>query len=116
MALNTGKTKFMIFRTRGKPTDVNDCQIVYNSTEIGLDTDPLLVTPIDRIHNNGNEKSFKLLGVYFDEYLSFDAHVKHLCNKLSKTLFSLNKIKNFVNLEALKNYTMHLCIRQSVTV
>ncbi len=45
------------------------------------------------MHNDGNEKSFKLLGVYFDEYLSFDSHVKHLCNKLSKTLFGLNKIK-----------------------
>jgi hypothetical protein len=102
MALNTGKTKFMIFRTRGKPIDVNDCQVVYNSSEIGHDTNPLLVTPIERVHNNGNERSFKLLGVYFDEYLSFDSHVKHLCNKLSKTLYSLNKIKNFVNLDALK--------------
>jgi hypothetical protein len=40
MALNTGKTKFMIFRTRGKPIDVNDCQVVYNSSEIGHDTNP----------------------------------------------------------------------------
>jgi hypothetical protein len=35
--------------------------------------------------------------------LSFEAHVDQLCKKKdSKTLFSLNKIKNFVNLEALK--------------
>ncbi len=93
MALNTGKTKFMIFRTRGKFIDDNDCHLVYNSTEIGQETDPMLVSPIERVHNNGLEKSFKLLGVFFDEYLSFDSHVSHLCNKISKTLFSMNRIK-----------------------
>jgi hypothetical protein len=102
MALNTSKTKFMIFRTRGKNISEQDCQLVYNSTEIGKETDPLLVTPLERVHNNGAEKSFKLLGVYFDEYLSFDVHVDQLCKKVSKTLFSLNRIKNFVNSEALK--------------
>jgi hypothetical protein len=101
MALNTSKTKFMIFRTRGKPINEEECRLVYNSTEIGIDTDPLLVSPIERVHNNGVEKSFKLLGVYFDEYLSFEAHVNHLCVKLSKSLYCLNKVKNFVNVEAL---------------
>jgi hypothetical protein len=73
MALNTGKTKFMSFRTRGKFIDDNDCNLVYNSTEIGHESDPMLISPIERVHNNGLEKSFKLLGVYFDEYLSFDS-------------------------------------------
>ncbi len=54
MALNTGRTKFMIFRTRGKPVNENDCQLVYNSTEIDFDTDPQLVSPIERVHNDGN--------------------------------------------------------------
>ncbi len=76
MALNTGKTKFMIFKTRGKPVNENDCQLVYNSTEIDFDTDPQLVSPIERVHHDGNEKSFKLSGVYFDEYLSFDSTCK----------------------------------------
>jgi hypothetical protein len=99
MALNTGKTKFIIFRSWGKFIDENECRLVYNSTEIGQDTDPMLVSPIERVHNNGIEKSFKLLGVFFDEYLSFDSNVSHLCNKISKTLFSMNRIKNFVNKE-----------------
>jgi hypothetical protein len=92
----------MIFRTRGKPINENECQLVYNSTEIGLPTDPDLVSPIERVHNAGNEKTFKLLGVYFDEYLSFDSHVSQLCKKISKSLFGINKIKNFVTLDALK--------------
>jgi hypothetical protein len=48
--------------------------------------------------------------------LSLDAHVDQLCKKVSKTLFSLNKIKNFVNLEALKNYIMHSFTHQLLTV
>ena len=52
MALNTSKTKFMIFRTHGKPINEVDCQLVYNSTEIGREIDPLLVTPIERVQNN----------------------------------------------------------------
>jgi hypothetical protein len=102
MALNTNKTKFMVFRTRGKPINEADCHLVYDSTELGYETDPLLVSPIERVHNNGAEKSFKLLGVYFDEYLSFDAHVNHLCMKLSKSLYCLNKVKNFISKESLK--------------
>jgi hypothetical protein len=114
MALNTSKTKFMIFRTRGKPINEVDCQLVYNSTELGLETDPLLVTPIERVHNNGAEKSFKLLGVYFDEYLSFDSHISQLCTKLSKQLFCLNRVKNFVSPEALKKLYFAL-VHSSIT-
>ncbi len=73
--------------------------------------EPLLVTLIERVHNNGNEKSFKLLGVYSDEFLSFDSHISQLCKKISKTLLSLNKIKIFVNVDALENSLMRSCIR-----
>jgi hypothetical protein len=118
ITLNTSKTKFMIFRTRGKNISEQDCQLVYNSTEIGKDTYPLLVTPLERVHNDRAEKSFKLLGVYFDEYLSFDVpvHVEQLSKKVSKTLFSLNRIKNFANPEALKNSIMHSFARPFHTV
>jgi hypothetical protein len=86
MALNVSKTKYIIFRTHRKPIDANDCNIVYNSTEIGQPNNPNLMFPIQRIYNNGPEDSFKLLGVYFDEFLSFDKHISHLCSKISKSL------------------------------
>jgi hypothetical protein len=114
MVLNTSKTKFMIFRTRGKPINEEDCQLVYNSTELGYVTDPLLVSPIERVHNNGNEKSFELLGVYFDEYFSFDAQINHLCNKLSNSLYCLNKFKNFVSADALTKLYFAL-VNSSIT-
>ena len=49
MALNVSKTKFILFRTHNKPVNPLDCVITYNSSEIGLPTDPALVSPIERI-------------------------------------------------------------------
>jgi hypothetical protein len=102
MALNVSKTRFIIFRTHGKPINPEDCNVVYNSTELNHPDDPNLIFPIQRVHNNGNETSFKLLGVHFDEFLSFDKHIANLCQKISKSLYCINRIKNFIDLESLK--------------
>jgi hypothetical protein len=102
MDVNTAKTKFMIFRTRGKAINPIDCQLMFNENEIGLPEDPELIHPIERIHNEGTSRNFKLLGVLFDEFLSFDDHISHLCAKVSKSLFCINRIKNFVSQETKK--------------
>jgi hypothetical protein len=102
MAVNTSKTKFMVFRTRGKMIDPADCRLMFNSNEIGQIENPDLIVPITRVHLDGEEKSFKLLGVHFDEYLSFDAHFTTVCNKISKSLYCLNRVKNFVTPAAMK--------------
>jgi hypothetical protein len=102
MAVNTSKTKFIVFRTRGKRIVPEDCQLMFNGNEIGTVENPNLIVPIVRIHDQGDEKSFKLLGVHFDEYLSFNAHISSVCAKISKSLYCLNRIKNFVTPSALK--------------
>ncbi len=71
MCLNVSKTKYIIFRTHNKPVDPLACNVVYNCTELGLPNDPNLITPIERISFDNPESSFKLLGVLFDEFLSF---------------------------------------------
>jgi hypothetical protein len=102
MMVNASKTKFIIFRTHNKPVNPDDCNIVYNSTEIGLPDDPNMITPIERISNSCNEKCFKLLGILLDEHLSFKYHIDMLCSKLSKSLYCLNRVKNFIDQESLK--------------
>ncbi len=102
MAINASKTKFIVFRTRGKVINPLDCHLVYNGNEIGKPVIPELVYPIERIHNEGLTSSFKLLGVSFDEYLTFDEHISHLCTKISKSLFCENRDKNFVDLKTRK--------------
>jgi hypothetical protein len=71
MAVNTMKTKFIVFRTQGKKINPEECILYFNNNEPGKPVNPNLIYPIDRIYNDGPEKSFKLLGVMFDEYLSF---------------------------------------------
>ena len=46
--------------------------------------------------------AYTLLGVHFDETLSFQHHVDFLCNKLSRALFCINRAKNFLDLKSLK--------------
>jgi hypothetical protein len=102
MAVNTAKTKYIIFRTQGKVINNNECTLLFNNNEPGQPEDPNQISTIDRIHNEGPESSFKLLGVMIDEYLSFNAHISHVCAKVSKSLFCINRIKNFVNKATLK--------------
>ncbi len=56
MAVNTSKTKFLVFRTRGKMIDPADCQLMFNSNEIGQIENPDLIVPITRVHLDGEEK------------------------------------------------------------
>jgi hypothetical protein len=46
MAINTSKTKFIIFRTRGKRIDPEDCRLVFNNNEIGKTEVPNLIYPL----------------------------------------------------------------------
>ena len=102
MAVNATKTKYIIFRTQGKRINPLDCVVLFNNNELNQPDDPEQIFQIERIHNEGETKNFKLLGVLFDEYLSFDDHINNLCAKISKSLFCINRIKNFVRTEALK--------------
>jgi hypothetical protein len=94
MAINTSKTKFILFRTQGKQVDENICKISYNNNEIGKPIDQNLIFNIERIHNGGITKNFKLLGIMLDEYLSFDSHINQLCSKIAKSLYIINRVKN----------------------
>ena len=65
---------------------------------------PELIYPIERIHNNSIPcPAYKILGVYVDENLTFDYHIKTAPNKISKSMFSLNKVKIFLSTSALKS-------------
>ena len=44
-----------------------------------------------------------MLGVFLDENLTFEFHIKQTRNKISKALFPLSKAKNFLSTEALKS-------------
>ena len=100
MAVNISKTKFLVFHSKGgKITNFDNNCILYDENEIGWPHDPALVTPL--AHPIAELRSYKLLGVHFDETLSFNSHVKFLTNKLSRSLFCLNRAKNFLDFRSL---------------
>ena len=80
--------------------------MVCNENEIGKNEDPSLITPLERVHDknpNKESKIYKLLGVYFDECLSFKNHINLICNKINQSLYCINHAKNFLTKKALKS-------------
>ena len=106
MATNTSKTKYIIFRAKNKQINLNNINIVYNANDLNAIPNPDLITPLERYHNNHENKNcrqYKLLGVYLDEYLSLDFHVDNLCNKMTRSLYCIKQAKNNLSLHALKS-------------
>ena len=113
MGVNTGKTKFIIFHSRGKKINLNDKSLVFDNNDHLIPFNPNLVCELEHIHDNHNDRSsrsYKLLGVLFDEHLpvSFNYHINYMKAKLSKALFCINRIKNFVPLKTLKTICFSL--------
>ena len=105
MAVNISKTKFMIFRPKGLQLQLQGKTVVFNNNEIGQPDSPELIFPLERCHNENPAKehrTYKLLGVYFDEYLSFDQHVQAVFAKISQSNFIISRAKNFLDKGALK--------------
>ena len=82
LTLNTDKTKYLIFssvqklyRIKGKYTK----DIVLNDT------------PIERVDK------IKLLGVIISEDFKWEAYITSLCNKLSRNVAIINKLKNYIS-------------------
>jgi hypothetical protein len=100
LSINTSKTKIMIFHPKGKQIEHFD--FFFNNNDIDSVPDPTLIKPIERITNDSKIPAYKMLGVWLDENLTFNYHVKHVKNKISSVLFSMRKVKNILNPAALK--------------
>jgi hypothetical protein len=68
MAVNTSKTKYIIFRTKGKRIDDDAVNIIFNDNEPNMIDNPDLCFPLTRVYDNNpiaNDRSYKLLGTVF---------------------------------------------------
>ena len=104
MKVNTSKTKYIIFHTKGKPINTQGKTLYYNDNEQTTDQNPLLVSELDRIHNNHpipENRSYKLLGIHFDENLTFNHHISTLISKLNKSYYCISRAKNILPTKAL---------------
>ena len=107
MAVNVSKTKYILFRPKGTRIDIDLDKhgVVYNSNEIGMPDNPKNIFKLGRIYNDNpdkNDRSYKFLGIYLDEYLSYDTHCSTVCKKLAMSNFMLNRAKNFLTPHTLR--------------
>jgi hypothetical protein len=105
MAVNVSKTKFMIFKPTGtKIVNLFNTSIIFDDNEEGS-MDPANIFNIDRIHDKHDikdERTFKFLGLYLDENLSFNEHCKRVSSKISSAIYIINRVKNFLPSEVLR--------------
>ena len=105
MAVNTSKCKIIIFHNKGKKINNDILKVYLNFNKIGHPNNPDKMFPLDRISTNDpvpENRCYKYLGILLDEQLSFNSHIDHICKKLSKGLFCLNRAKNFLPKKCLR--------------
>ena len=105
LAVNINKTKYMVFRMKGKKID-NLPDILYNENEPGRPDDNAPITVLERFHDNHPSpdcRSYKLLGIFLDEHLSLDSHVTHICSKLTRSLYCIKQAKHIIPPSGLKS-------------
>jgi Reverse transcriptase (RNA-dependent DNA polymerase) len=106
MAVNVSKTKYIIFKPKGKKAEVGENNgVLFNNNDVSEPEDQNKIFPLERIHDdseNPQNRSFKLLGVLLDEHLSFNQHCTNVCNKLSQANYIINRVKNFLPKNSLK--------------
>ena len=104
MAVYVEKSKYIIFRTKGKKIDCNISPVIFNNNEMGKPNEPKNMFTLERvfIENPVQEhRYYKLLGVYFDEYLNFDKHVSFISAKLSRAKFCIKRASNKLSKKSL---------------
>ena len=102
LSINASKTKIMIFHKNS--AQIPDLSFFFNNNDPGVIENPHIIYPLERIHNLSKPcPAYKVLGIYIDENLSFDFHFRTLTNKISKSMYSLNKVKNVLPTSALKS-------------
>ncbi len=104
MAVNISKTKYIIFRTKGKKIE-NPPKVMFNTNELGKQENPDLIFELERVyssHPNPDHREYKLLGVHFDEYLNFDKHIKTICAKITRANLCIRRVSNKLSLKSLK--------------
>jgi len=99
LAVNIDKTKYIIFRMKGKTIDINTPNIEYNANEPNTPVNPDLITTLERYHDHHTDtkcRAYKLLGIYLDEHLTLNSHTNHIVSKLSRSLYCIKQAKHII--------------------
>ena len=106
LAVNINKTKYIIFRAKGKKVPNDLPPVIYDENDPDRPFDNNRVTVLERYHEKHTNKecrAYKLLGIYLDEHLSLSYHVDHLAKKLNRSMYCMKMAKNNLNLSGLRS-------------
>jgi len=106
LAVNVSKTKYIHFHYKHKKVDLTDYKVYYNDNDPGNAQDQNRIFELSRIYNtnpNPDDRYYKYLGILMDESLTFDTHLSYISTKLCRSLYILNKAKNTLPKNTLKN-------------
>jgi len=99
LLLNPSKTKYMIFSS-SEAVHSETTHIYIDNNNSNEDKDKHK-HEINRIMTTDDNPTYKYLGILVDPNFSFKQHVTHISNKLSKALYTLRKVKQFLPEKAL---------------
>ena len=100
LSINTIKTKIMIF-SNNKP--IPYFRFLFNNNDFNYSQqNPDLITEVERIDSKSANPFFKMLGVLFDEKLSFDHHCTKVLKKINSALFMINRAKHILSKNSLR--------------
>jgi hypothetical protein len=107
LSLHPEKTKFMVISSAKTTPNVS---IYINNNNQGQN-DPSNVFKLNQVFSNDPVPAIKYLGVFFDPQLNFKYHTNYISKKISRALFTLKTVKNFLPDQALKSlyYTLIHC-------
>ena len=100
LSLNLDKTKYIIISYSQMVHDSN-YEICINDNNYEQNC-PNNIKVISRVKYCDNTPAVKYLGIYIDPQLNFKYHIKSITSKMSRALFSLNRVKHFLPQQALK--------------
>ena len=64
-------------------------------------------TPLNRIGQHCEETSAKFLGIYSDEYITWQDHIKHVNRKMARAMFAIKQVKYILPYNTMRNALVH---------
>ena len=100
LSLHPDKTKYLVISSSKQVQELKTLIFINNNNSNSNDLN--LFSEISRIFPDDKTPAIKYLGVYFDPNINFKFHIQSISSKLSKAIYILRRVKNFLPASALK--------------
>jgi hypothetical protein len=112
MSLHPSKTKLILFNHSEREGSINSDSINIYIDNNNENEFTLPKIPRERINKTSKTPAIKFLGIFITPALNFQFHIKHICSKVSKSMFAIRSVKNLLPVASLKTlyYSLIHCL------